>query len=240
MVENIAVIGSNGAIGRAIVQHLASVHPKANIHTFARRAMAQDLPHTVTSHVLNTSNETEIAQAAQIASGSAPLDLVFVAVGMLHDGHIMPEKALRDLSAQKFQKLFEVNTILPALCAKHFLPRLHKDRRAAFAALSARVGSVSDNRLGGWYGYRASKAALNMVIKNAAIEMRRRNPQAIIVGLHPGTVASNLSAPFQSNVAKGKLFTPDDAAQKLIDVLDHLPASASGKCFAWDGNEIAP
>ena len=163
-----------------------------------------------------------------------------MANGILHDEGLTPEKSLRDLSAEKFQRIFEVNTVTPALIAKHFLPKLNREQTSIFAALSARVGSISDNQLGGWYAYRASKAALNMIIKNAAIEIGRRNKQAIIVGLHPGTVDSNLSKPFQGNVADGKLFTPEYSAEKLLDVLENLSPEQTGKCFAWDGQEILP
>jgi NAD(P)-dependent dehydrogenase (short-subunit alcohol dehydrogenase family) len=165
---------------------------------------------------------------------------VIVATGLLHDGELVPEKSLRDLSAEKFLRLFEVNTILPALVGKYFLPKLNRENKSIFAALSARVGSISDNQLGGWYAYRASKAALNMIIKNAAIEIGRQNKQAVIVGLHPGTVDSRLSKPFQSNVADGQLFTPAFSAQKLLEVLETLTQEKSGKCFAWDGQEITP
>ena len=123
--------------------------------------------------------------------------MVLVATGILHDEVFMPEKSLKDLSAEKFIHLFLVNSVLPAIIAKHFIPRLNQKKRSVFAALSARVGSISDNKMGGWYSYRASKSALNMIIKNVAIETARKNEQAIIVGLHPGTVDSNLSRPFQ-------------------------------------------
>jgi NAD(P)-dependent dehydrogenase (short-subunit alcohol dehydrogenase family) len=169
-----------------------------------------------------------------------PLDIVLVVNGILHDGDIMPEKSLRELSAEKLQHIFSVNTIVPTLIAKYTLPQLNNKDRAVFAAMSARVGSISDNLLGGWYAYRVSKAGLNMVIKNAAIEVARRNKEAIIVGLHPGTVESRLSEPFRSNVPKEKLFTPDFAAQKLSEVLQNLTPQSSGKCFAWDGEEITP
>jgi NAD(P)-dependent dehydrogenase (short-subunit alcohol dehydrogenase family) len=121
---------------------------------------------------------------------------------------------------------------------KHFLPLLSRDRRALFGVLSARVGSISDNTLGGWYSYRASKAALNMVVKNAAIEMARKYPQTIVAGLHPGTVDSALSKPFQSHVSSHKLFSPVQAAGFLLQVLEGLTPEHSGKCFAWDGQEV--
>jgi NAD(P)-dependent dehydrogenase (short-subunit alcohol dehydrogenase family) len=166
--------------------------------------------------------------------------MVIVATGILYENKIMPEKSLRDLSAEKFLRLFEVNTILPALVLKHFIPRLNRENRSVFAALSARVGSISDNKLGGWYAYRASKVALNMIIKNAAIEIHRKNKQAIIVGLHPGTVDSNLSKPFQSNVPDGKLFTPDYSVKMLLEVLSNLTSESSGRCFSWEGKEVEP
>ena len=237
--HNIAVIGASGAIGGAITEHLARLYPDATLYAFSRS------PRTFTSsciipRVLNYDNETEIESAAVLAAGKSPLDLVIVASGLLHDDETLPEKSLRDLSSEKFLKLFTVNTVTPAIIAKHFIPRLNTNTPAIFAALSARVGSISDNRLGGWYAYRASKAALNMVIKNLAIEAARRNKEATIVGLHPGTVDSALSKPFQSNVPDGKLFTPNDAAEKLCRVLANLSPCQSGLCFAWDGQEIKP
>ena len=195
---------------------------------------------TSTQNRIDYTDEASIEAAAALASKDSPLDIVMVATGLLHDGELMPEKSLKELSAEKFQRLFNVNTILPALIAKHFLPKLNRDHRSLFAVLSARVGSISDNQLGGWYAYRTSKAALNMIIKNAAIEMSRRNKQAIIVGLHPGTVDSNLSQPFQGNIADGKLFTPAFSAIKMLAVLESLTPGDSGRCFAWDGKEIKP
>ena len=227
---NIAIIGASGAIGGACVRRLVERYPAAHVHAFARDAELS----------IDYDDEASIAAAAELAAQAGPLDLVLVATGMLHSGNTLPEKSLRDLSADKFARIFAANTITPALLAKHFLPRLSRERPAVFAAISARVGSISDNQLGGWYAYRASKAALNMVIKNAAIEMSRRNKKAIVVGLHPGTVDSPLSKPFQANVAAGKLFTPEYSAQKLIQVLESLTPEHSGQCLAWDGEVIAP
>lgn len=228
--HNIAVIGASGAIGNAFVSRLKTAYPNASLFAFSRNG----------PHHIDYGNEASIAAAADLAAQDKPLDLVIVANGMLHDGEVRPEKSLKDLSAHNFHQLFEVNTITPALVAKYFLPKLAKDRVSIFAALSARVGSISDNQLGGWYAYRASKAALNMIIKTAAIEVRRRNPHAIVVGLHPGTVDSDLSKPFQGNVPEGKLFTPDFAAGKLLTVLEGLAPAQTGRCFGWDGEEILP
>jgi NAD(P)-dependent dehydrogenase (short-subunit alcohol dehydrogenase family) len=124
--------------------------------------------------------------------------------------------------------------------AKHLLPLLPAEGKSAFAALSARVGSIGDNHLGGWHAYRASKAALNMLLRNLAIELGRRKPEALCVGLHPGTVDTPLSAPFQGNVAEGKLFTPAFAAGRLLAVLEALRPEDSGQVFAWDGQRVEP
>lgn len=228
--ENISILGASGAIGRALTKLLSEKYPNASMFAFSRNGQ----------HSIDYSREDSIAKAAELATEEKPLDLVIVANGILHEDSLMPEKSLRDLSAEKFHRIFEVNTITPALISKYFLPKLNKEHPSIFAALSARVGSISDNHLGGWYAYRASKAALNMIIKNTAIEVGRSNKHAMIVGLHPGTVDSYLSKPFQGNVASGKLFTPDYSAEKLLEVLENLSPAQTGKCFAWDGKEVLP
>ena len=163
-----------------------------------------------------------------------------VATGVLHTPEHMPEKSLNDLSAEYCQTLFSANTILPALIGKHFIPHLSNDKPSCFATLTARVGSITDNRKGGWYAYRASKAALNMLIKTFAIEAQRTNPQSMIVGLHPGTVDSLLSKPFHTFIDPEKIFDPSDAATKLLSVLHTLTSDHTGKIYAWDGQEIPP
>ncbi len=235
--NQVAVIGSNGAIGQALVRQLAAQPDTDTVYAFSRSGDAIEAENII-SLGMDYSDEVSIAAAA--ATINHELDLVLVTTGVLHDAGVVPEKSMRELSAEKFRHLFAVNTIVPALLAKYFLPKLSKSQRSVFAALSARVGSISDNQLGGWYAYRASKAALNMVIKNLAIEVGRFHKQAIIVGLHPGTVDSNLSQPFQSRVPAHKLFTPDYAAEQLLAVLANLTSADSGNCFAWDGKLIEP
>ena len=223
MVNNIVIVGGSGAIGTAFTLELSVSYHNAIIHAFSRQQPEKVLP-DVTCHTIDYLDETSIEKTALVASSEMPIDMVIAATGILHDGELMPEKSLEELSVEKFQRLFEVNTIAPALLAKHFLPKLNREKRSIFAVLSARVGSISDNQLGGWYAYRASKAALNMVIKNVAIEIGRSNKKAIIVGLHPGTVDSDLSRPFQRNVPDGKMFTPEYSVQKLLEVLtNELP-----------------
>ena len=163
---------------------------------------------------------------------------MIVATGLLHEGERGPEKAIRDLDGDWLMRQYAVNAIGPALVAKHVLPRMPRQGRSVFAVLSARVGSISDNRLGGWYGYRASKAALNQLVRSLAIEDKRRNDRGLVVALHPGTVDTKLSQPFQQSGRD--LFRPDRAAVQLLDVLDGLKPQDSGKLFAWDGTEIAP
>jgi len=237
--NNIAIVGSAGAIGQAFTLALAKNFPDANLHLFSRTNEAKQTGN-MTYHALDYENELDVKSAAEKAAEHFPLDLVIVTIGMLHDENIMPERSIHELSAEKFQTLFMVNTILPALVGKHFIPKLNKQSQSAFLALSARVGSISDNRLGGWHAYRASKAALNMTIKNLAIETARKNTKAIIATLHPGTVDSQMSKPFQRHVKEGQLFTPEYSVRKMLDVIARLTPAQSGKCFAWDGKEIEP
>jgi len=185
-------------------------------------------------------SEDSIRSCADLASQGQPLDLVLVTTGILHETNLRPEKSLRELSFEKFQRLFAVNTIVPALVAKHFLPRLNRDTPSFFATLSARVGSISDNQLGGWYAYRMSKAALNMFIRNSAIEIAKRNQQAIIVGLYPGMVDSAMSKPYQKGVARSNIVSPEMAVQNMVAVLKSLTPEQTGRCFDWDGQEILP
>jgi NAD(P)-dependent dehydrogenase (short-subunit alcohol dehydrogenase family) len=215
------VVGTGG-IGRALAARLET----RGEATLWSRAAGVDV--TV---------EADIVAAAQALPYG--LDSVFVTTGMLHDATQRPERSMRELDADKLARSFLINTIAPALVAKHVLPRLPRDRRAVFAVLGARVGSIGDNRTGGWHGYRASKAALVMLIKTLSIELKRTHQNAICVALHPGTVDTAMSKPFQGNVAPDKLFTPDFSAERLIAIADALVPADSGGHFAWDGARIA-
>ena len=222
------VVGASGGIGAALVE--AFTEEGIDVRGFARSFAGSD-------H-LDLLDEATIAAAA--TSLAEPPRVVVVATGLLHDGAMAPEKSMAALDPTWLARQFAVNAIGPALIAKHFLPLQPRTGRTIFAALSARVGSIGDNRQGGWYGYRASKAALNQLIRTLAVEQRRRNDRSIVVGLHPGTVATALSKPFQANVVADQLFTPDRAAVQLLDVLDGLRPVDSGKLWAWDGAEITP
>ncbi len=230
------IFGGSGGVGAAIVRALTADLNCSAVYAAARLAVPQS--GKVRGLQFDLTDEASIAACVEAASADGPLDLVFVATGLLHNADIRPEKSLRAISPEAMTRAFQVNTIGPALIAKHALPKLRKDDKAVFAALSARVGSISDNRLGGWHSYRASKSALNMLVKNCAIELARTHPKALCVTLHPGTVDTPLSQPFQSNVADGKLFTPDRSARALLTVLDQLGPDQTGGLIAWDGERI--
>jgi NAD(P)-dependent dehydrogenase (short-subunit alcohol dehydrogenase family) len=224
------VIGASGGIGGAFETALIEEGSFAVVHGLARSR-------TGVQH-LDLLDEASIAAAAAHVAKGPPPTLVIVATGLLHMGDRGPEKALRDLDPDWLAQLYAVNAIGPALVGKHFLPIMARSGRAVFAALSARVGSIGDNRLGGWHGYRASKAALNMLVRNLAIEERRRNDRAIVVALHPGTVDTGLSRPFQGNVQAGRLFDPERAVLQLLDVIEELTVTDSGKLFDFEGKEV--
>lgn len=220
------VIGASGGIGAAMVHRLEASGRYAVVHALSRSVTGFDLE-----------DEASIAAAAaKVATGPAPA-LVFLATGVLHHG-FEPERSWRALDAGHMLRDYRINAVGPALVARHFLPLLPRDRRAIFSALSARVGSIGDNRLGGWHSYRASKAALNMLLRNLAVELGRTHPQAVVAGLHPGTVDTGLSAPFQKGVKPGKLFTAAYSAERLLAVIDGLTPADSGGVFAWDGARI--
>ncbi len=229
----VCVFGASGGIGAAFVEQLAADPAVKLVHAGARSSVAAT--DKVQPFEFDLTDEASIAAAA---ADIGKVDLIIIATGMLHDGTQQPEKSFRAQSADAYARAFAINAIGPALIGKHFLPLLPRDRRGVFAALSARVSSVSDNRLGGWHAYRAAKAALNMILRNFAVELGRTHKDAVIAGLHPGTVATPLSEPFQRNVEPTKLFTPEFSAAQMLSVLDALTPADSGNLFAWDGQRI--
>lgn len=224
------IIGASGGIGAALEAALIEEGMFDVVHGFARSRSGP--------RHLDLLDEPSIAAAAAHVANGPPPALVIVATGLLHAAGHGPEKALRDLDPEWLAQVYAVNAIGPVLIAKHFLPIMPRAGRTVFATLSARVGSIGDNRLGGWHGYRASKAALNMLVRNLSIEERRRNDRAIIVTLHPGTVDTALSQPFQGNVQPGRLFDRERAALQLLDVIEGLKISDSGQFFDFQGEPI--
>lgn len=217
------IVGASGGIGAALAAALREAGTKV---------IGLSRPE------LDIEDEASIARAAAGLRNEEPIDLVIVASGILAPPGRVPEKALRNLDAGSFARVLAVNTIGPMIVAKHFVPLLPRKGRSAFAVLGARVGSIADNRLGGWYSYRASKAALAMAVRTLAIEVARVRAEAVICALHPGTVDTALSRPFKGGVAEERLFGPETAARQLLAVLAGLSAADSGGHFAWDGTRI--
>jgi NAD(P)-dependent dehydrogenase (short-subunit alcohol dehydrogenase family) len=232
------VVGARGGLGAAFTRQLLACPRVDTVHAWSRRPIDTGDPRLLSDTVDITDEPAIEAAAARLGD----VRLVIVATGLLHDDStgLAPEKTWRDLDFHKLQWSFAINTIGPALVAKYVLARFPRDERAVLAAISARVGSISDNRLGGWYGYRASKAALNQMIRSLSIELGRTRREAVCVGLHPGTVDTPLSQPFQGNVPDGGLFTPEHAASRLLTVIDGVTPADSGNVFAYDGTIIQP
>ena len=219
------IIGNSGAIGAA-VEKIVRQSGFPLVHCFSRNSG------------FDLCSEDSIRLAAdQVERCDLPVRFLFIATGFLYDRAYMPEKSIHQISQNHLEKSFQINTIGPALVLKYFMPLVAGKGRAVMAVLSAKVGSIADNRLGGWYSYRASKAALNQFIKTSAIELKRKNSDALCVALHPGTVDSKLSEPFQKT---GLLVRPpQEAADELVTVLDTLNAEkASGGFYDYRGHEI--
>jgi len=245
------IIGGTGGIGQAMLRQLVSQqsregHHKENatvIATYHKRPPS-DMSQ-VTWVAMDLTDEDSIKTAIEtIKTHVTHIDWVINCIGLLHDGNQQPEKSLRQLSPDFFVQNMQINALASLLLAKHIRPLLQKatrteDAPAVFAVLSARVGSISDNQLGGWYSYRMSKAALNMGMKNVSIEWARSLPNTCVVVMQPGTVDTTLSEPFQGNVADDKLFSPDYSAEQLLSVLATMRAADSGSFVDWAGERIA-
>lgn len=228
------VIGASGGIGAAVTRRLVAGGAFARVYALSRGGGAVA---GAEAGRLDLEDEASIAAAAaRIAEGPAPR-LVFVATGVLHDG-FQPERGLAAVDPDHLMRDYRINAVGPVLAAKHLIPLMAREGAGVFAALSARVGSIGDNRLGGWHAYRASKAGLNMLLKTVSVETRRTHPELVIASLHPGTVATDLSAPFQRGVKPEALFDPDRAAEQLLGVIAGLTPEDSGTVKAWDGATI--
>ncbi|MDJ0977843.1 MAG: SDR family NAD(P)-dependent oxidoreductase [Erythrobacter sp.] len=231
-----AIFGSTGGIGRALCEAL--IERGCERAYAGSRAGTEPTGPAITPFAFDLCDEASIAAAAHMMKNEPP-DWVIAASGVLTlaDG-TGPERTYKRLSGEAMAEVFALNTIGPALIAKHILPLMPRSERFVFAALSARVGSISDNRLGGWHSYRASKAALNMLLKNFALELGRTHKKGVIVGLHPGTVDSALSKPFQSNLPEDQLTEPREAAANLLGVLAGSSPEDSGKVFDFAGKVV--
>lgn len=242
------VQGSSRGIGLALTEALLSCERVGRVIACARRpeqstglaALVRQYGSRLDVRPLDITRADQVAaMAGDLSAEQLRPQLVINVAGLLHEGeHLRPEKRLEDLDFDQMQRVFAVNALGPAMLCRHLLPLMSTDNKAVFAALSARVGSISDNRLGGWYAYRSSKSALNQILRTASIEARRRFKNIVIAALHPGTTDTELSRPFQANVPAEKLFRSDDVADRLLQVIDGLEPEDSGGFFAWDGQTI--
>jgi NAD(P)-dependent dehydrogenase (short-subunit alcohol dehydrogenase family) len=236
------IVGASQGIGLEFVRQFLKTNRAQRIYATYRNPQSEIL--TISDPRLrclqmDITEEAQIATVAQeIKAETTTLNDVINCVGVLHEGTMQPEKSLRQLNSEQLMRYFQVNSIGAVLLAKHIQPLLKHQQRSIFATISAKVGSIGDNHLGGWYGYRASKAALNMFIRTTALEYKRSCPRAIAVTLHPGTTDTQLSQPFQRNVPPEKLFSVERTVEQLLMVIDQLKESDSGDFFSWDGDRL--
>ena len=247
---NVLIVGGSSGIGLGFVRQflLSNDYPIINrIYATYRNidsatelfALSQQYSNKLIPLEMDITDESAIASAtAQISSQTKAIHIVIYCVGILHRGEFQPEKSLRQVNSENLLQYFQINSMGAVLLAKHLMPLLKHKENSIFAAISAKVGSIGDNRLGGWYGYRASKAALNMFLKTISIEYSRRCPKTIVVALHPGTTDTKLSEPFQANVPTGKLFPVSKTVNLLLDVMKNLEQKDSGEFFSWDGSRL--
>ena len=237
----VLVAGATGGIGSAFCDAVVQRLPDVTLLRLARDpGCLRDVCVPTHDIACDIGDESAIAKAIGQIPAQARIDWAFIATGWLHDEKRTPEKTFRNLDADHLLHAYRINAVGPALLLKHLLPRLPRDRRSMIGVLSARVGSISDNRLGGWHAYRASKAALNMLIKNYAIELSRRKPGHVIVGLQPGTTATRLSEPFQRNVPENQLQSPTFTANHLFDFMTGLGGEDSGHLIDFLGQTFEP
>jgi NAD(P)-dependent dehydrogenase (short-subunit alcohol dehydrogenase family) len=244
---NTLIVGASGGIGLGFVQKLLQDDCVATIYATYRQAesasellgLEREHPGRLICVPLDITDEAQIVACSdRIRSQVDKLHLVINCVGILHADDMQPEKSLRQINPDHLLRYFQINSIGAVLLAKHLSPLFSHQERNVFATISAKIGSIGDNHLGGWYGYRASKAALNMLMRTVAIEYKRKSPNTIVVTLHPGTTDTRLSKPFQRNVPPEKLFSVERTVTQLLNVIEHLEPHDSGEFFSWDGSRL--
>jgi NAD(P)-dependent dehydrogenase (short-subunit alcohol dehydrogenase family) len=238
------IVGGGKGIGLGFVRQLLAQSDVQRVYATYRQAesatelLAIDDP-KLQCLQMDITDESQIAGVIQgIQAETKALHYVINSVGVLHEGEMQPEKSLRQINSEQLVRYFQVNSIGAMLLFKYVQPLLKHSERSILATISAKVGSIGDNEIGGWYGYRASKAALNMFIRTSSIEYKRSCPNAILVALHPGTTDTKLSLPFQRNVPPEKLFSVDRTVSQLLTVMNGLSPTDSGEFFSWDGSRI--
>ncbi|MGA1283278.1 MAG: SDR family NAD(P)-dependent oxidoreductase [Prochlorothrix sp.] len=241
---NVLIAGAGQGIGLGFVQALLQRSQVQRVFALYRSpetatALLQLADRRLVSLQADLTQEATIAAALdRLKTQTDRLHWVINCVGVLHQGELQPEKSLRHIEADRLLQYFQTNSISAVLLAKHLTPLLRHPDPSLFATISAKVGSIGDNRLGGWYGYRASKAALNMLMKTVAIEYSRVSPRTIVTVLHPGTTDTRLSQPFQRGVPPEKLFSVERTVSQLLAVMEGLTIADSGEFFSWDGSRL--
>ena len=233
------VVGAGGGIGRALVEQLLQDDSVSRVYAVSRQPQLLEDGDGKLCWLSCSHSDADIAAVVKtITDEGAVLSHVVLCTGLLHSHEIQPEKAIERLRRESIEEILRVNTVLPAVWLGALVKLLRQSPRVIVATFSARVGSIGDNQLGGWYSYRASKAALNMILKSAAVELARRAPNAKLMAFHPGTTDTALSRPFQARVAPDKLFTPDFVARQLLDLMDAAQPDGTLAYLDWAGKPI--
>lgn len=245
---HVLVTGASSGIGLGLVRQLLANRHVAAVTAVSRHASLSkalaELGRQTTADRLRTLDLDLVDATAidalpgRLRERHPRLHLVINAAGVLHADNLRPERSVQQLTRNALDQVFALNAFAPILLGRALMPLLDRDEGSVFASLSARVGSIGDNRLGGWYAYRASKAAQNQLIRTFAIELARRNPKACCLLLHPGTVDTPLSEPFQANVPAEKLFSVERASRQLLHIIAGCTPQDSGRFIAWDGTDI--
>lgn len=244
---NILIVGASRGIGLGFVQQLINKIEVAQIFATYRQSASATSLLSLESQAkgklmclpIDITLEEQIAEGVnKIQSRVNQIHLVINCVGILHEGELKPSKSLRQVTPEHLMRYFQVNSIGSVLLAKHLIPLFRHNQPSVFASISAKIGSIGDNQLGGWYGYRASKAAQNMLMRTVAIEYSRISPKTIVVTLHPGTTDTDLSKPFHKNIPPEKIFSVERTVKQLLTIIDNLTENDSGQFFSWDGTRL--
>lgn len=237
MKKNILIAGASGGIGKEFIKFYCEDPNIEKVIALSRKINNDNNP-KIKSIKVDYSHEETFDNLDGILLLES-ISTIIVATGILHNDQIKPEKSIAGVDLVTLQKVFQVNVFGPTLLVKKLLPLIKKSNEVKIIFLSARVGSIADNKLGGWHSYRSSKSALNMMISNLSIELQRINKNHIVIGIHPGTVKSELSKPFLNNV-KHNIFSPRDSVEQMAKVISNIDQKDSGKCLDFSGKIIVP
>ncbi|MCO1333854.1 SDR family NAD(P)-dependent oxidoreductase [Microbulbifer sp. OS29] len=239
--QTVLIAGASGGLAQAIGAEIVRRHPQITLMTLSRITVDMIPGHTGERHHLSVSlEEAESIDIIEnfMAEHSVPPDWVINCCGILHDDFHGPEKSLSQCDDHWLIQSMQINVLSHLHLARALDGFLQRRLPVLWVSLSAKVGSIGDNQLGGWYSYRISKAALNMLVKNLSIEWARKLEDSCVVAIHPGTTDTSLSKPFQSNLHPDKLYAPELSAKRIVDVLSQLSTAETGQLLFWDGSQL--